>query len=304
MRAALAAAAATVLALAGVARADPAAPAVPLAEARALFAVAPGGAPARCADVPCLIDHAYRRDPRARDLAHALFRERGDLAGAGAEEHMDGGYRGRIHLVPQLPLGDHRRHLAWTADALRSFDEFFAALFSGAPPPAYRWRGLQLRFVRSVGKRTPSAYALGWTITYNVAGSLLTTPAGVRETLFHELFHNNDLARGDWSARHLRRDYDTIVTRCGTEIRCLTPYAPNTTRVRGGTFYAFQPNNGNGVHEYAAEIAVRYWREHLELLRTRKLAKRPWKCGAPENARAWRAVVGEFFGGRDLTPAC
>ena len=51
-----------------------------------------------------------------------------------------------------------------------------------------------------VGKRTPSAYAFGWTIEYNVAGSLLTSSGGVLETLWHELFHLNDFDHGDWSA--------------------------------------------------------------------------------------------------------
>ena len=29
-----------------------------------------------------------------------------------------------------------------------------------------------------------------------------------------------------------------------------------------------------------------------------------FKCGPPENARAWRLLVDEFFGGLDRTPAC
>ena len=72
----------------------------------------------------------------------------------------------------------------------------------------------------------------------------------------------------------------------------------------GGTYYAFQPNNGNGVHEYAAELAVRYWKEHLEMLDKGKLAKPAFKCGGPENARSWKALVDEFFAGRDLVPGC
>jgi hypothetical protein len=35
-----------------------------------------------------------------------------------------------------------------------------------------------------------------------------------------------------------------------------------------------------------------------------KLSQRAFKCGPPENARAWRALVDEFFAGRDLVPAC
>jgi hypothetical protein len=257
-----------------------------------------------CSDVTCLIERAYAADPDARQLALALWSERGDLAGVGADEIMDGGYRGKIHLVPQLPIGAHRQHLMWVAAAMRSIDQFFRAAFADPPAPRYRWRGLAFRFVRSVGKRTPSAYATGWAIQYNVAGSLLTSAGGVRETLIHELFHDNDEDHGDWSARRLRADYAAIVARCGQRVACLAPYAPNTTMVRGGTFYAFQPNNGDAVHEYAAELAVRYFQEQGEMLAAGKLARRAFKCGPAENARAWQALVDEFFAGRDRVPAC
>lgn len=268
------------------------------AEAHALFPMARD-----CADITCMIDRAYKSDARARALAHALYRDTGSVAGVGPREIMDGGYRGKIQLVPQLPTGKYRQHLAWAHQAFLDIDAFFKRL-APATSPAYRWRAYQLRFIRSVGKRTPSAYAMGWIVAYNVEGSLLTSAAGVRETIFHELFHSNDFAHGDWSARTLQRDYDAIVTRCGTSKKCLAPFAPNTTMVRGGTYYAFQPNNGNGVHEYAAELAVRYWKEHLEMLDRKRLAKPAFKCGPPENARAWQALVDEFFAGRDLVPAC
>ncbi len=249
----------------------------------------------------------FHADPKARALAVALYRDRGDIVDVGDDEVMDGGYRGKIHLVPELPIGTYRAQLAWTSAALRDIDAFFAAQFADEKsPPAYRWRGLALHFVRSVGKHTPSAYTTGWTIVYNVAGSLLTSEAGVRETLFHELFHSNDEAHGDWSVKTLQADYAAIVERCGKQptLRCLAPYAPNSTVVRGGTFYAFQPNNGAGVHEYAAELAVRYWKEQREIREHGKLAARAFKCGPAENARAWRALVDEFFAGRDLVPDC
>jgi len=278
-----------------------AAPAIDLPLARALL---PGDT--GCGDVACLIERAYQPDPRAKQLALALWADRGDLAGVGTDEIMDGGYRGTIHLVPQLPIGAYRQHLAWVAEAARSIDRFFADVFADQAAPNYRWRGLAFRFVRSVKKRTPSAYATSWAIEYNVAGSLLTTADGVRETLFHELFHNNDEAHGDWSAGHLQSDYEAILARCGQApaVKCLAPYAPNTTMVRGGTYYAFQANNGNPVHEYAAELAVRYFKEQREMLAAGKLAKPAFKCGPSENARAWQAMVSEFFGGRDLVPAC
>lgn len=283
--------------LASTAIADPA---VSVAEARKLFPMAP---PA-CADVPCMIEAGYADDNAAKDSALALLRDLGDVAGVGPEEIMDGGYRGKIHLVPQLPKGKYGKHIAWVAAARRSIDAFFVELFADQPAPSYRWRALALRFVRSLKKRTPSAYAFGWVIEYNVEGSLMTSETGVRETLFHELFHNNDADHNDWSGSTLQKDYDAIVKKCGTKIRCLDPYAPNTTKVRGGTYYAFQQNNGNGVHEYAAELAVRYWKEQTEMLRNKRLSKKAFKCGPPENARSWKAFVDEFFGGRDLTPTC
>ena len=259
-----------------------------------------------CGDVECVIGRAYRSDGKAKEIALALWADLGDLAGVGVDEMMDGGYRGRIHLVPQLPIGGYRKHLAWTAEAMRSIDGLLVQLFAGRPAPRYRWRGLAVRFVRSIDKHTPSAYASGWEIHYNVEGSLLTNAAGVRETIIHELFHNNDEDHGDWSAAHLQSDYDAIVERCGKAltVTCLAPYAPNSTTVRGGTYYAFQPNNGNGVHEYAAELAVRYLREQSEMLVSGKVSRAAFKCGPVENARAWKALVDEFFGGQDLVPAC
>jgi len=262
-------------------------------------------APASCADIPCLLEAAYVKDPKAKALALAIYADNGSVAGVGPDEIMDGGYRGKIHLVPELPLGKYRVHLERMTYATRSIDDFFAKLFDQQPAPDYRWRSIQLRFVRSVGKRTPSAYAMGWLVEYNVEGSLLTTNAGVRETYFHELFHSNDGAHRDWSGKALRKDYDAIIKKCPTvAIKCLAPYAPNDTVVRGGTYYAFQQNNGDGVHEYAAEIAVRYWEEHMEIFANGKLAAKPFKCGPAENGRSWKALVDEFFGGRDLTPRC
>ncbi len=245
---------------------------------------------------------AYKADAKAAAIARALYDDYGDIATVGVEEEMDGGFRGKIHLVPELPIKAHRKHLEWVAAAMKQFDAFFSA-FDKAP--AYRYKQLTIQFVRSVKKRTPSAYATGWSITHNVNGSLLTSERGVRETYFHELFHLNDFDHGDWSAKTLAKDYAAIVKKCGTSSKCLAPYAPNDTKVRAtGTYYAFQPNNGNGVHEYAAELALRYFKEQTEMATQKKLSRKAFKCGPAENARAWQALVDEFFAGRDLVPAC
>lgn len=259
-----------------------------------------------CDDVPCLIEHAYREDGKASQLALELHQKTGDVAGVGQAETMDGGFRGTIQLVPQLPINGYRRHLQWVKGGALGIEQFFGSLFAGQPQPNYRWRALEFRFVRSLVKHRPSAYAGDWTIAYNVEGSLNISEKGVRETLVHELFHLNDQAHGDWSARHLGTDYQAILDQCGPKptLKCLAPYAPNDTLVRGGTYYAFQQHNGVTVREYAAELAVRYFKEQSELLANGKLSQRAFKCGPAQNARAWSALVSEFFAGRDLTPAC
>lgn len=260
----------------------------------------------------CLFAARYERDPEAQRLAIDLFESSGDVAGVQIEQDMEGGFRGKIHLVPEPPLGPHRRHLAWIAAARSDFDAFFAALAGAARAPLrYRHKPIAYRFFRSVGRTTPSAYAEGWTVSYNVSGSLHGSAEMVRDTIFHEVFHLNDAAHGDWSGRALRAIFDAVVARCGTRASCLRPYAPGDTMVRGGTYYAFQPDNGDSVHEYAAELALRYFREQRAALggktttgRQGPAAPGGFKCGPDENRRAWEALATEFFGGVDVTPRC
>lgn len=254
---------------------------------------------------------AYDKDPKAKAIAKTLFDSFGLVTKVGQDEVMDGGFRGKIHLVPELPMGSYRQQLVWVAAALTSIDAFLGEIKSS---PKYRWQTLTIHFVRSVKKRTPSAYATLaagrlWSITHNVSGSLLTSERGVRETYFHELFHLNDFDHGDWSAKTLTTDYQAILKKCGTTgakaVKCLAPFAPNDTKVRAtGTYYAFQPDNGDSVHEYAAELAVRYFKEQSAVRAGKKLQGKAFKCGPAENARAWNALVAEFFGGHDLVPAC
>ncbi|WP_433936215.1 hypothetical protein AB3662_16110 [Sorangium cellulosum] len=253
--------------------------------------------------VRCLLALRYQGDAQAAASATALFDGNGSVAGLEREHQMDGGYRGILHLVPELPVRAERRHLEWTAAAMADVDALVADLAAAASSPVrYRHRAIALRYFRSVRARTPSAYATGWTVAYNLAGSLHRSADAVRETLFHEIFHLNDSAHGAWSQAALSPIFDGIVARCGTRISCLTPYAPNETLVKGGTYYAFQP--GNGVGEYAAELAIRYYREQRAALRGERLGKAPFKCGPPENARAWSLLAAEFFGGADRVAPC
>jgi hypothetical protein len=285
---------------------------VSLARARKLLFGAEAPADDVCADgdagarILCLIDRRYDDDAKTRALARSLYQRVGIVAGVERPHTMDGGWRGMIRLVPERPVGRHRRHLAWIAEATEDFERFFRELPTAGRPTGYRWQPIELRFMRSVGRTTPSAYATDWSIAYNVSGSLHRNADAVRETLFHEIFHLNDRAHGEWSQRALTRLHRSIRSRCTSKSRrlstpCLTPYTPNRTMVRGGTYYAFQP--GNGVWEYAAELAIRYYREH----RSRQLGRRPpkpFKCGPPENAEAWTLLVDEFFAGVDQVPAC
>jgi len=258
--------------------------------------------PEGCHEVPCALDERFKEDPKAGVLARELWDKWRTVAGVEEAHTMDGGYRGMIRLEPAVPVNADRKHIEWITSAMRDMDSVFSELAA-----SYRYKRLTLRFVRSMnGKRTPSAYAHDWTVAWNVNGSLHRTEDAVRETLVHEIFHLNDRAHAKsghdwWSAPILTKDFDAIVRKCGTTIACLTPYTPNGTIVVGGTYYSFQP--GNGVVEYAAELALRYYREQRAVLK--KLPReKPFKCGPPENARSWEAMKTEFFGGIDLVPPC
>lgn len=252
----------------------------------------------------CMIGHTLKADPIAAKAAIELYDRTGNVIGLEVEQTMNGGYRGMLHLVPEAPVLAQRKHLEWVTFALYDFETFFQGLTSAAAltKVRYRVRPLALRFFRSVKARSPTAFAYDWTVAYNVAGSLNLSADAVRETMFHEIFHLNDKDHGNWSVTGLGPLYIDIVAKCGTKVPCLAPYAPSETMIRGGTYYAFHPENG--VTEYGAELALRYYREQRAVLQKRALQKPPFKCGPGENARAWRLIAAEFFGGVDLVPPC
>ena len=264
------------------------------------------------ARIRCLYDERYRGDPKAASVAHELWVKWRIIAGVEVAHTMDGGYRGMIRLEPAVPVGADRKHLEWVAAAMADFDVFFGEVEKfqlrsadgGARttiPKPFRFRPITLRFMRSIGARTPAAYAHDWTVAYNFMGTLNLSADAVRETMFHEIFHLNDAAHGDWAAKALGKPFDFVAKKCGVATPCLTPYTPNDTIVRGGTYYAFQP--GNGVGEYAAELALRYYREQRAVLRGLPKVK-PFKCGPAQNAEAWALMRDEFFEGVDAVPAC
>jgi hypothetical protein len=267
----------------------------------------------RDARIRCLYDERYKGDTKAASLAYEMLTRWRIVAGVEVAHTMDGGYRGEIQLEPFVPTGKERKHLEWAVSAFSDFEKFFGELDAygrehdaGTAKRAYGFRGITYRFTRSVNVPRPSAYAHDWTIGYNVRGSINLNEDMVRETLFHEIFHLNDPLHGNqggwWSSPALSPIFDAIVRKCHVDTACLTPYTPNETQVRGGTYYSFQP--GNGVVEYAAELALRYYREQRAALRKLPLGKKPFKCGPPENARAWSLMKDEFFRGIDATPDC
>ena len=224
--------------------------------ARVILFSAEGGAPraaARCVDgtrqaqIDCLLGVRFATDAKAARIARDLYATTGSVSGLLPAQDFDGAYRGTLHLVPHLPVNAARQHLAWLADALKDIDVFFTNLQKDGAPD-YHWTDFDVRFFRSVKRRTPSAVAQGWRISYNVSGSLFTTSARVRETLFHEIFHlNDDGPTGRWSAQALASVYQRIVAKCGAhDLKCMAPYAPDSivVRVPGVTYYAFMPDNG------------------------------------------------------------
>ncbi len=297
--------------------------------------------------IRCLLALRYKKDVKAVRLARAIYDRTGTVVGLEPARRMDGGWRGKLKLVPELLVGRHRRHLKRIAQALVDIDGFMRGLGkhlkqSGGQGSTrrsrsrlrlrlrsrsrlrlrsrsrsrlrYRYTALAIKAFRSVRRRTPSAYAWDWSVAYNVNGSLLGHQRGVRETLFHELFHLNDHHHRDWSQRVLGKLHKRIIQRCTfgrgqgsrkrakLSKRCLKPYAPHRTTVRGGVYYAFHPESGVG--EYGAELAVRYFLEHRAIFGKARRRPPPFKCRNRVNARAWRLLAQEFFGGVDLVPAC
>lgn len=263
---------------------------------RALFGGTVPAAARSCADVRCLLDVGYASDPAAQRLALDLFDRFGTVVMPGEGETMAMSYRGTITVVPVLPVHGLRQHLEWLHAA---FDAIDATLRASDRPSAIRFPAV-VGFVRSLyGKHTPSGYALDWRYTYNVEGSLNVSEDSVRSVAIHEMFH---LVDGDWSEATFGADVRAIVTRCGQKQACLLPFAPTRLRVRGGTFYAFQPGN-DIVAEYAAELATRVLDEQRGQLGAGPKPE-PFKCGPAPNAKTWQAMVDTYFGGVDRVPPC
>lgn len=269
------------------------------ADAKASDAQGPDGGTS-----PALQPRTWSGDDEANRITLALFDKFGVRSDLEREHWMDGGFRGRIHIVPTPPVGVDRKYLDWVYRAYEKMATWQASFREKeGTSPNYRMTPITLKFFVSEQRTTPSAYAIDWSIAFNLRGSLLQTETGVHETFVHETFHLNDQAHGDWSSRTMTELYRGIRNRCGTKSACFAPYSPGTTVVRGGTYYAFHADND--VREYAAELMVRFYKEADLAFRgasSPKSAK--FKCGPVENARAWEGFVNEFFGGKDPVPGC
>jgi hypothetical protein len=256
------------------------------------------------ARVLCLLAWRYRGSGSGLELALRLYNDHGNVAGVERSRVMDGGFRGRIQLVPSWPQYRNQRHLAAIIHAHDAIEHTLTGLRAhSALAVRYRHRGIVYRFCRSLGRTTPSAYASGWSIGYNVSGSLNVDEAAILTTITHEIFHLNDEDER-FGPHELSAIHAAIVARCGSERRCLASYSPIATTVRGGTYYSFQSDNGDAVDEYAAELASRYLQEQRSMLDRGKLRAPAFKCLAPENAQAYAKIAVAYFGGVDLTPAC
>jgi hypothetical protein len=212
------------------------------------------------------------------------------------------GYRGEnVEVFSALPVGRYRRHLAWLEQSFVRYDAVLDALDARAASSiAFARHPKAFLFYRTRTPRYPSAYALDGVIGYNVEGPLYVSERDVRETIFHELFHVNDQLRDGWAERALTPIFSSIVERCSDDHACFGAFAPHSTIVPNGTYYAFDTRTRD-VREYAAELAVRYFVEHEAIVLERAPLKPAFKCNTPANASAWRAIADEFFAGVDLT---
>ena len=188
-----------------------------------------------CADIECLIENAYaKRSPRRRRSRSRCTANSGSVAGVGPDEIMDGGYRGKIHLVPQLPTGEYRKHLEWVARrARRSIDEFFAKLYDKQPAPELSLARAPAA-VRALGRQA-HAERVRDRLARRVQrrGLAAHDRDGVRETSSTSCSTPTTARTATGRRKTLQKDYDAIVAKCPARtIKCLAPYAPNDTEGR------------------------------------------------------------------------
>ncbi|MBK9264191.1 MAG: hypothetical protein IPM54_30870 [Polyangiaceae bacterium] len=252
--------------------------------------------------IRCLISLRFADEPDARKLALTLYEETGSLAGLLPEESTVDGKGKKILLKPARPIGRNKEHLTWIIGAMREYARFFTELSKRQKMPiVMRDRPLDFRFFYTEDGGTPSAFAVSQNIGYNLYGAVNVNDEAVRDTLFHEIFHLNDAWQDNFSARVLAPIEARIIASCKGSEKCLEPYAPTDTTMNGKS-YAFI--DGGSGKEYAAELALRYFREQRLMIDGKPLPVPAFKCGPAENAEAMALLVDAFFGGVDLVPPC
>lgn len=251
----------------------------------------------------CLLRLRFDADPEALRLARSL-RRADVLVGVAGRSTIEG-YKGQqVELVPALPLGDERHHLAWLRASLASFDGFVDAIAARAQKPVtFTTHPKAFLFFRTRQPSYPSAFFENDAIAYNLDGPLHGSAKSVRETLFHELFHLNDHRPTLWSIGTLSATFEAIVEKCEGDHACFARYSPFDTVVPDGTYYPFDRRTRD-VREYGAELALRYFLEHEVILAGGPPRLPPFKCLAEENRAVWEALADSFFGGVDLSPPC
>jgi hypothetical protein len=252
--------------------------------------------------VRCLISLRYADEVESKKLALTLYEETGSLAGLLPEETNQNSKGKKVQLKPGRPIGRNKEHLQWILDAMREYARFFRELSQRQKKPILMQdRPLDFRFFYTEDGGTPSAFAVGRNIGYNLHGTVNVHDEAVRDTLFHEIFHLNDVWQDNFSARALAPIENRILSTCRGRVKCLEPYAPTDTTMNGKP-YAF--TDGGSGKEYAAELALRYFREQRLMIDGKPLPIAAFKCGPPENKEAMDLLIDTFFGGVDLVPPC
>lgn len=252
--------------------------------------------------IRCLISLRYADEKESKQLALTLYAETGSLAGLLPEETNQDGKGKKIQLKPARPIGRNKEHLKWIVDAMREYARFLQELSKRQTKPiVMQDRPLDFRFFYTEEGGTPSAFAVGRNIGYNLNGTVNVHEEAVRDTLFHEIFHLNDVWQDNFSARVLAPIEARILATCKGSVKCLEPYAPTDTTMNQKP-YAFI--DGGKGKEYAAELALRYFREQRLMIDGKPLPIPAFKCGPPENKEAMALLVDAFFGGVDLVPEC
>lgn len=264
----------------------------------ACMAACPPALPVR-AHAECLIEYRFSGDAKALRLARSLYAKTGALPGVDVTARQ-GSYGGAtVSARPALPIGDDRRHLEWILSSFERYEEVFAAIRAHADRPIeFRLTPDAFQFFQTEEVMYPSAWGARGIVGYNLRGPLHTSERDVLETLFHL----NDEWRGGWSAQALNDIFTTIGERCRLDHECFGSFAPHDTVVPNGTYYPFDERTRD-VREYAAELALRFYREHEAVLQGTPLEP-PFKCLSEENRVAWARLSEDFFAGVDLTRDC